>query len=1079
MVGDSNAEYRKGKTRIISGILFFSIFFSIGVMRVEAAPIKILNNSSHACGTISNVLTILLGRSYTSSEFIVHCTSWDSTFASISSAFNASATYYDTSGVAVPSQAPYHMYSNSFSGYPGDSVSVYNVYASYDFIDNYAFQNTASLKMPPSFRAAPGGCGSSGPGSCGNYTTGAGVEWKVAAADFGTAYTSLSGMTAFNAAVMAWLRFNHPTWNWFDVKAAIRQGATNYATGYNSAADGFGTLNATTTNALIDGQILLQPPAVATSTSGIYSQITFTVYPFRQTRRVKEVLFQFASNPGFQASELTLAEIQTLGGTKIIEYTGTTATTTAPISSAVSNAYFVWFTADNGTDSAANFSRIDTYAILGPLSQNEAQFTTSFNISSPANNAVSATPSPTFTWGAAGSYLGISKYQLFIDGALDKDNITGTSATPTSNLSEGTHTWYVKAWNGGGAATTTTSTPTININSAYTSGYNFYVDNVLGSDNNPGTQALPWATLSKAGLTAIAGDTVVIIKNAGQPYRETLTPANAGTSGLPIIFRGVDVNSKPEIWGSTDISGNGWSAYGGGNPNTYQKALAAYPNTVVVGSSIGNLSKRIQQASNNPSSLAPGEWAWSGNLYYRLNSGEDINTLHIEAAQRNTGIIGRSYNTYKDLVVRYVNSTGVSIPAQSIGERLEIYDSGTGVILSGSGSSASAPGPTLRYSVFTGNTTGISLSFPSYARVYNNISYGNSTGIDVQLWAHDSIFRNNIFDSNTSYDVNFSPFGAVSTNFIASHNNWSGTISSSWQDTYQGTNNQATLPPLLIDAANRNFRLQQFSPNVDAGTAISGLTTDILGNPIYGTPDIGSYEYQPPYQITTEKIPLTGSIRLYKDGKYRMTAATSSTATANMTINPEGGFPSGDYSEFLNVTINSWNTSGDYSKSWTESSSAAGTTVHTVGDLAPNAFYAVSVDGTRYAQFRADSGGQGTFTYSGGYSTHTFSIAPDLSIGNGPPVGLLGSVNTQSTAPSISAPGTSSSASSTTLAATSTPPTIFLATTTSTISGTTAASTSSVVIKEQIAELQIKLTILLKQLVVLLTEQLQNVKKAI
>ena len=191
-----------------------------------------------------------------------------------------------------------------------------------------------------------------------------------------------------------------------------------------------------------------------------------------------------------------------------------------------------------------------------------------------------------------------------------------------------------------------------------------------------------------------------------------------------------------------------------------------------------------------------------------------------------------------------------------------------------------------------------------------------------------------------------------------------------------------------------------------------------------------------------------------------MTTATSSTATASLYITPADGFSSSDYSEWLNITINSWNTSGDYSKSLTESSSSAGSTVHTIGDLAPNGFYAVSVDGTRYAQFQADSGGQGTFTYSGGYSTHTFSIAPDLLIGNGPIVGS-----------SFSFP--SSTLDNVSVVATTTSPT------TSSTTTTTINFSSTVAIKEKIEELQDKLVILLEQLIVLLTEQLQNITKTI
>ena len=1040
MAENRNAKYGRNNTSgFLLGILFFSAFFSFGVNEAEAAPIKILSNSRHAYSTIISTINQLFGRSYTSSEFVIHSTSLDNTFSNpgVTTALST-ISRYDESGNLVASQAPYQLLTTSATGYSGDSITEYNLSAPYDFANNYAF--TASTNSPPPTEyVAPGNAA---------FASAAGVEWALPPPYFDS--YSLSGATAVNAGIMGWLRLNHPTWNWFDVKAAMRQTASNWATGYDSSTYGFGTISTSTANALTDGQLLLQPPStrVATSTG----RIIFTVYPFKQTRRVKEVLFQFSSAPTFQAGELTLSGIQTLGGTKITEHTGITATTSTPFFATTTNAYFVWFTADNSTDTSANFSRVDTYSALGPASQNEVYFNSSFNISSPANNAISATASPTFTWGAADSYLGISKYQLFIDGALDKDNITGTSATPTGSLSEGAHTWYIKAFNGGGTSTTTTSTPTLNVISGYASGYTFYVDNVLGSDNNPaGTQALPWATLAKAGDIAQAGDTVVIIKNTNQPYRATFTPANSGTAGLPITFRGVDVNSKPEIWGSVDVSG-GWSSYGGGNPNTYQKSLATQSQVLAAGPSIGSLTKKTEGAS--ATTLNPGEWRWSSSvLYYRLASGEDISTLHIEAGARSTGISGGNSKTYKNIIVRYANVNGVSLGSNAIAEGLETYDSGSGINI---GSNA-----TVRYSTIAGNNGyGIWSQYSSGVNIYNSLMYGNGTsGVNIDTFGGSTAtIKNNIFSGNTNYSFSFTYFFGVP--ILASSNNaWDIAGDSNW-DTYKGTNNQELKDSLFISTSTRNFRLEQFSPNIDTGIAISGLTTDILGNPIYGTPDIGPYEYQPPYTITTSGIPLNGSFRVYKDGKYRMTTATSSTATASLYITPADGFSSSDYSEWLNITINSWNTSGDYSKSWTESSSSAGSTVHTIGDLAPNGFYAVSVDGTRYAQFRADSGGQGTFTYSGGYSTHTFSIAPDLLIGNGPIVGS-----------SFSFP--SSTLDNVSVVATTTSPT------TSSTTTTTINFSSTVAIKEKIEELQDKLVILLKQLIVLLTEELQNITKTI
>lgn len=54
-----------------------------------------------------------------------------------------------------------------------------------------------------------------------------------------------------------------------------------------------------------------------------------------------------------------------------------------------------------------------------------------------------------------------------------------------------------------------------------------------GNDNNPGTEELPWLTISKAATVAKAGDTVYIKKGT---YEETVIPKNSGTVDKRIIF---------------------------------------------------------------------------------------------------------------------------------------------------------------------------------------------------------------------------------------------------------------------------------------------------------------------------------------------------------------------------------------------------------------------------------------------------------------------------------------------------------------------------------------------------------------
>ncbi len=964
----------------IFGILFLIVFFCFGTAAAEAAPIMILSNSSHEMDEMGATINQLLGHTYTSSQFIIDYTTDSSCpngttdfagFTPLAAIENTGVTYCSTlTNATTTPQFPYQMFTTSFTENPGDSVSTYNQFASYDVTDNYAFTNDTppAIALPTTLYTSPGSS---------VFCSAAGVEWTLDPTVFCS--SSLSCMTAANAGLMSWLRLEHPTWNWYDVKAAMRQNGTNWTTGYAPKNYGFGVINATTTNELSDSQILLQPPeATATTTGTPYGQITFTLFPFRQTRRAEDVLFEFPSNPGFQpgiasSSDLTLANIQALGGTKITDYTGSLATTTAPIFFPVSNAYFVWFTADslNDTASTTHFSRIDTYSVLGPLSQGDISFDT-FSLTSPANNAISTTSSPTFSWTAANASTDTATYQLYIDGALNTDNINGTSIISTTTLSVGTHTWYVKAFNSDGMSTSS-PTYTVNVNPSYTSGTTFYVDNVLGNDNNPGTQSQPWATLTKAADTVHAGDTVKIVANSGDPYRETLTPLNSGTALAPITFEAADPTQKPEIWGSTDESG-GWSTYSGGNADTYQKALTTQPYVVAAGPSIGALTSRVNGSSQT--ALNPGEWFWSfasSTLYYRLQSGEDISTLHIEAATSNYGISSTGYKIFKNIIVRYENEAGVNMgEAGSIAQGVEVYDSYHGISIGGGSA-------TIESCVVAGNvSSGIDSNNYGSPIIYNSLSYGNG-GAGIYLFVLDTSapkIENTISSGNTGYPFSVSYFTwSMPKSFITSNNSWDAAGDSGW-DTFDGTNNQALTNPLFTSTSTGDFTLQQFSPEIDTGTPIAGLTTDALGNPIYGTPDIGPYEYQPPYSITSGSIPVGGSFRVYGNGNYRMLTATSSSATAHLTIAPPSGFSSTDYSQWLDVTVNSWATSTPYTKSWTATSSSATSVTQTIGDLAPSAWYTVSVDGTPDTTLESNANGSLAYIYAGGWSTaHTFSVS--------------------------------------------------------------------------------------------------------
>jgi len=243
------------------GVIITATFFIFGATVTNAAPIKVLSNGNHGYSRIVDTINQLLGVGHVGTDIIVHRNTL-STLGSISpnEAFS-SDTRYDESGVAVSSQAPYHLFTTSSTGYGGDSITTYNLTDTYDYAFNFPI-TVSTNSPPPAFHIAPGG---------GGWASFSGVEWTTDPNVFPA--SSLSGLAADNAGILAVLRYQHPTWNWFDVKAALRQSGTNWDTGYDDTDYGFGIVSYATTTAYADNEILLQPPVASAVLSGYVNQI--------------------------------------------------------------------------------------------------------------------------------------------------------------------------------------------------------------------------------------------------------------------------------------------------------------------------------------------------------------------------------------------------------------------------------------------------------------------------------------------------------------------------------------------------------------------------------------------------------------------------------------------------------------------------------------------------------------------------------------------------------------------------------------------------------------------------------------
>lgn len=95
---------------------------------------------------------------------------------------------------------------------------------------------------------------------------------------------------------------------------------------------------------------------------------------------------------------------------------------------------------------------------------------------------------------------------------------------------------------------------------------NYYVGGKGASDNNQGTSSRPFATIQKAANVAISGDIINIRTGI---YRETIVPANSGTSDNPIIYQ-PDGDAVVTVSGA-DLADGGWSKHEG---NIYKKTIS-------------------------------------------------------------------------------------------------------------------------------------------------------------------------------------------------------------------------------------------------------------------------------------------------------------------------------------------------------------------------------------------------------------------------------------------------------------------------------------------------------------------------
>jgi PKD repeat protein len=181
----------------------------------------------------------------------------------------------------------------------------------------------------------------------------------------------------------------------------------------------------------------------------------------------------------------------------------------------------------------------------------------------------------------------------------------------------------------------------------------YYVDGTAGNDSNPGSESLPWKTISKVNGFAFApGDTISFKR--GCTWREQLTVGQSGTSGQPITYTDYGEGALPKIYGSDLLTG--WNVYSG---NVWQ-----CPHSGTVFAVWFNASGTIKWG-NPKTSLAncvnEYDWYYANNVVYVYAATDpDSRYTAVEGTSRNYSVFmqSKSYITVSHLDLEFSYLSG-------------------------------------------------------------------------------------------------------------------------------------------------------------------------------------------------------------------------------------------------------------------------------------------------------------------------------------------------------------------------------------------------------------------------------------
>jgi hypothetical protein len=347
----------------------------------------------------------------------------------------------------------------------------------------------------------------------------------------------------------------------------------------------------------------------------------------------------------------------------------------------------------------------------------------------------------------------------------------------------------------------------------------FYVS-VSGNDANPGSQAAPFRHVSKGVAAAISpGDTVIVMNgtydNEGVKAPDfVVTLYSSGAPGNPITIMAQNRGQAILDGGNTSNANcTGASAY-------FNLFNASFVN--VQGFVIQNTCEQAIQSNNGAHDITI-RWNELRNIGNWFDTSEyGLDGIYLNSSEYNFTFDG---NIFHDIG----RVGGVSNLHFDHG----IYTHASNVFIVNN----------VFYNMSKGWSIQLADGAANYTIANNTFAFPNASGSDGQImfWGGNTNIKvtNNIF---------YQPAGAAMSQFAANvtaefdHNLvfGSGTIMSYGGGVAVGEGDLMGANPNFVNPGAFNFALNPGSPAIGAGVAVSGVLTDLGGNPRSATPNIGA-----------------------------------------------------------------------------------------------------------------------------------------------------------------------------------------------------------------------------------------------